>query len=385
MNKVIIVLSWKGKQVQLKKRYLVQLLCLFMMLPACRSQELAVQALPATDTPAFVVAAADTPTPTLSPTLTPTSPPTATATATPAPTEILTPTPSPTPDPHAGLTVTDLVNRSYGGGEVVIEEALGNNEAFSRYLISYPSEALKLYGFMNIPQGEGPFPVAIVMHGYIAPEQYNTLAYTTRYADALARAGYLVFHPNYRNWPPSDEGPELFRASHAVDALNLIAIIRAQAGQPGPLELADPSFIGMMGHSMGGGITLRVVTISAQVQAAVLYGSMSGDDKLNFEQILLWSGGARGGEELETAEADLQRISPIFHLDRISTPLSIHHGDYDGTVPLQWSLDLCERLQALGKTVECFTYAGQPHTFQGEGDQQFIQRMIDFFDQQRNN
>ena len=222
------------------------------------------------------------------------------------------------------------------------------------------------------------------MHGYIPPAQYNTLAYTTRYADALARAGYLVFHPNYRNWPPSDEGPDLFRAPHAVDALNLIAIIRAQAGQPGSLELADPDFVGLMGHSMGGGITLRVVTASSAVQAAVLYGSMSGDEKQNFEKILLWSGGARGQVELAAPSEDLARISPINHLERITAPLSVHHGDNDGTVPPAWSLDLCERLQAAGKTVECFTYPGQPHTFQGEGDQRFMQRMIEFFDRHAN-
>ena len=70
--------------------------------------------------------------------------------------------------------------------------------------------------FMNTPQGEGPFPMALVMHGYIPPENYQTIAYTTRYADALAQAGYLVIHPNYRNYPPSAEGPDLFRKK--VDA-----------------------------------------------------------------------------------------------------------------------------------------------------------------------
>jgi dienelactone hydrolase len=359
-------------------------LLLVLLLLACRlqsaSQVSVIQSSLATATPEMA-----TPTATASPTSSPTPTATSTPTASPTPLPTDTPTATPTPDPYAGLTVADLASRTYGGGEVQIEESLGANESFSRYLISYPSEGLKLYGFMNIPQGQGPFPVAVVMHGYISPEQYNTLAYTTRYADALARAGYLVFHPNYRNWPPSDEGPEKFRASHAVDTLNLITIIREQAGRPGPLELADPTFVGMMGHSMGGGITLRVVTISGAVQAAVLYGAMSGDEKLNYEAIMGWSGGTRGFEELDTPEADLQRISPIYHLERIITPLSIHHGDYDGTVPLQWSLDLCQRLQNLAKPVECFTYPGQPHTFQGEGDQQFIQRMIDFFNRTRAN
>jgi dipeptidyl aminopeptidase/acylaminoacyl peptidase len=256
---------------------------------------------------------------------------------------------------------------------------LAATSAFTRSLVSYPSEGLTLYAFMNLPAGAGPFPVVLVMHGYIPPEQYHTLAYTTRYADALAQAGYLVIHPNYRNYPPSDEGPDMFRAAHAVDALNLMAIITAQAGQPGPLEQADPGFIGMVGHSMGGGITLRTITLSAQVKAAVLYGAMSGDEKRNYEKILEWSEGQRGAEELNTPPEDLQRISPIYFLDQISAAVGIHHGDNDGTVPLQWSLELCKELQARRKSVECFTYPGQPHTFQGEGDQLFMQRIIDFF------
>lgn len=358
--------------------------CLFSSLAACAGGAPVVQLPTPGSSPSPPATATVTlPPATSTPSLTAT--PLPTTTPLPGPTSTLTPSPTvtPTPDPYAGLTVAGLTARTYGGGQIQVEETLAVTEAFTRSLITYPSEGLTLYAFMNVPQGEGPFPVAIVMHGYIAPESYNTLAYTTRYADALARAGYLTIHPNYRNWPPSDEGEEFFRASHAVDVLNLIAIIREQASQPGPLAQADPSFVGMLGHSMGGGITLRTITISNAVQAAALYGSMSGDERQNFEKILEWSGGGRGLEELNVPEADLERISPIFHLEQLNTPVSIHHGDYDGTVPLQWSLDLCQRLQALNKPVECFTYPGQPHTFQGEADQLLMQRVIEFFNRER--
>jgi dipeptidyl aminopeptidase/acylaminoacyl peptidase len=96
--------------------------------------------------------------------------------------------------------------------------------------------------------------------------------------------------------------------------------------------------------------------------------------------MLLWSGGERGQEELETPDEDLARISPIFHLERITAAVSVHHGAADGTVPLEWSLDLCQRLSDLDKAHECFTYPGQPHTFRGEGDRLFIQRNIALFD-----
>ena len=374
-----------------KTSYLLPLLVVIAILPmACSSDRAASQQKNLTTvTSRATKAEIPAPAPTSTPTMTPTSQPTATSTPTSVPSNTPTATASstltPTPDPYAGLTIANIATRTYGGGEITVEEVLGVTETFTRNLITYPSDGLTLYGFMNTPKGDGPFPVVLVMHGYVAPEQFYTIAYTTRYADALAQAGYLVIHPNYRNWPPSDDGPDSFRVAHAIDAMNLAAIIREQAGRPGPLEHVDSDFVGMLGHSMGGGITLRVITAGPEVQAAVLYGSMSGDEKQNFEKILIWSAGERGADELATPPEALERISPIFHLDRITAAVSIHHGENDGTTPLAWSRDLCERLQTLEKTVECFTYPDQPHTFQGEQDLLFIRRVIDFFDRQYQN
>ena len=356
-------------------RYCV--LALLLLAVACGPAETATLTPATTPTPAIPPTATARPAATPPPTATPTTVPTATPTSTSTPTAA----PSPTPDPYFELTVSGLATRDYGGGELRVEDQLAVTTAFTRTLVTYPSDGLTIFGFMNVPQGQGPFPVVLVLHGYIDPAIYQTLAYTTRYADNLARAGYLVIHPNLRNFPPSDAGPDPFRVGTAADVLNLIGLIRHQGGQPGPLQQADPASIGLLGHSMGGGVALRVITVDPGVQAAVLYAAMSGDEAKNYERILYWSGGERGEEELDTPEETLQRISPIFHLERIQAAVSIHHSESDEVVPPEWSVDLCERLQALNKAVECFTYAGQPHTFRGAGDQQFMQRVAAFFDQ----
>jgi dipeptidyl aminopeptidase/acylaminoacyl peptidase len=296
------------------------------------------------------------------------------------PTEIAgTPTTSPTPDVYSGLTIDDLANRQYGGGEFLFDAGEHLQAGFTRYVFEYPSDGLLIQGFMNLPDGEGPHPVVLVLHGYIDPKEYELLPYTTRYADVLASAGYLVLHPNYRNYPLSDLGPNPFRIGYAVDVMNLIALVREHAGRPGPLASADPDAIGLFGHSMGGGITLRIIVAEAPVQAAVLYGSMSADELRNFEMIYEWSEGARGLAELNTPPQDLARISPQFYLDRIQVPVSIHHGAEDELVPPEWSEELCQQLEMLGKSVECFSYENEPHTFIGFGGIVLMDRTAAFF------
>jgi len=321
-------------------------------------------------------------TPTLTPTATPTMPPPPTATPIPLPTNTATLTVTLEPISYTGLTIDELSARSYGGGEIALQKITKITAEFTRTHFTYPSDGLNIYGFMNIPKGAGPFPIAVVVHGNLPPELFNTETYTRRYADALARAGYLVLHPNMRTFYPSDDGADAFHVGIAVDVLNLLAIIKQQAGQPGPLQLADSSFIGLMGHSMGGGVALRVSVIDRDLDAVVAYSAMSGNERWNYEKILQWSKGEYGKQELATPDEILNKISPMFYFDRLNASVAIHNGEADGTT-IAWGLDLCDRLKGLKKVVECYTYPGQPHIFEGEGDLLFSQRLVDFFNQQR--
>lgn len=298
-----------------------------------------------------------------------------------------TPVPSPTAAPtstpalYEAYTIDHLASREYGGGALQILETLAVEPQFTRSLIRYPSDGLAIAGFMNVPRGPGPFPVVIALHGYIDPGIYQTLDYTSDYADALAQAGFLVLHPNLRGFPPSDSGDNLFRVGMAIDVLNLIALVKSQAGQPGPLEQANPQAIGLWGHSMGGGIAMRVLTVSPDVRGAVLYASMSADERQNYEAIQVWSENQRGLAELRVPESELESISPLYFLDRIQVPVSIHHGKADTLIPYGWSLELCNRLVDLGKEVDCFLYENEPHTFYGYGELVFKQRVVDFYNQ----
>ncbi|MCA9958796.1 MAG: alpha/beta fold hydrolase [Anaerolineales bacterium] len=322
--------------------------------------------------------------PTATPDPTATIPPTHTAiplpTNTPPPT--LTPTITPTPDPYAGYTIDDLRARSYGDGTLQIVEVIEELPRFTRYLITYPSDGLTVYGFMNVPKNvDAPLPVVLLLHGYVNPSEYTTKAYTTPHADSLANAGFLVIHPNYRNYPPSDTGENPLRIGFAIDVLNLIALVQKQGGEVGPLQLADPTNINLWGHSMGGGVALRVLVVNQDIRAAVLYGSMSADEYLNHQKIFEWTDGRSGQEELAIPQATMARLAPINYLDDITAAISIHHGTADGQVPFSWSADLCDQLRTRSKSVTCYTYEGQPHYFTGAADELFRQRVLNFFTQ----
>jgi dipeptidyl aminopeptidase/acylaminoacyl peptidase len=274
-----------------------------------------------------------------------------------------------------------LRSRTYGGGQIEFLEVMNQNLYFTRYLMRYPSDGLSIYGFADIPNDAGPHPVILALHGYIDPAIYYTLDYTTHYAGAIASAGYIVLHPNLRGYAPSDNGDNLFRVGMAIDVLNLIALIQAQSGGSDQLRTALPDRIGMWGHSMGGGITTRVLTVTDDVRAAVLYAAMSGDERKNYEAILGWSGQVRGLDELNVPVEALNRISPVYYFQNITAAVSIHHGTADATVPLDWSVLTCDQLTSLGKSVECVYYQDMPHTFYGAGDEEFIQNTVRFFNQ----
>jgi dipeptidyl aminopeptidase/acylaminoacyl peptidase len=284
-------------------------------------------------------------------------------------------------------TVDALTARNFDGGTIGQERTLERNASFTRYLVRWNADGLRQYGFLNVPNAKvkvGSRPVVVVLHGYVNPRTYRVQTYTTRYADALARAGYVVFHPNYRGHAPSQGASDPpYRVGYALDVLHLLASIRKQAGKPGLLESASAARIGLWGHSMGGGVATRVMVVRpAWVRSVVLYGSMSSDERQNADQVyFVFSNRTRGQFERATPARYFELISPRYFLNRVTAAVSVHHGTLDEQVPYAWSVQLCERLKALGKRAECTSYQNAPHLF-GRGsraDTEFQRRVLDFY------
>jgi dipeptidyl aminopeptidase/acylaminoacyl peptidase len=344
---------------------------------------------------ALPAAAAATPSP-VPPTATPLPAPSATPlppTATPPPP---TPTPAPptaTPDPwaeYAPYTIEGLRARSYGdGGPIEIVRELESTPAFTRYLFAYGGDGLRLTGMLNRPRGDGPFPVVILAHGYYPLDVYETGNGTKTAADYLASRGFLTLSPDFRSHAGSDDAPNLFRAGHVIDTLNLIPLAQQ-------LPDARPGPVGLWGHSNGGAVAAKVIAVSDQVAAAVIYAPAS----LTIEEDYAFREGrwrARAGQPpgrrsgvIDRLEVEFpvrpdeapdlyRRLSPLPYLQDVRAPVQIHWGTADETVPYKWPGDLLAGLQAAGKEVAYFEYPGQPHSFRGEANQLYLSRIAEFY------
>jgi len=144
---------------------------------------------------------------------------------------------------------------------------------------------------------------------------------------------------------------------------------------------------------MGGNITLRALVIDPRIKVAVIWAGVNGTYKDLLEN---WhppasdspppSFGRAMGQKLlasngtpEQNPAFWDSISPMPYLADITAPIQLHHGTADVEVPLQFSQTLASDLQAAGKPVELYTYAGADHNI-SQGFSQAMARSVAFFD-----
>ncbi len=307
--------------------------------------------------------------------------------------------PSTTPTSAANnipLAISAMRTKAYPGSDLVVEERLPSGPNYTRQVVSYLSDGLKIYGLLTVPTGQKPaggWPVILLNHGYIPPTEYST---TQSYAgvDAiLAAAGYIVFKPDYRGHGNSQGTPcQIYICpDYVTDSMNALASIKKYPD-------ANPDKVGVWGHSMGGNVTLHELVITHDFKAAVLMAGVVG----NYSSILDWWK-ARVANGVLTTQNDLQTnqlvnqmvaqygtpqsdpnfwnpIDPTNYVSDINTPVLVQVGTADTVVPPSFSQDLANELQAAGKNVNLHVYPGADHNLSPDTSAA-VQEAINFFNQ----
>jgi dipeptidyl aminopeptidase/acylaminoacyl peptidase len=284
------------------------------------------------------------------------------------------------------MSIEMLRSRSYTGSDFVFEQTLDPGVNYSRYVVSYLSDGLKIYAMMTIPNEPKPptgYPVVIFNHGYIPPDQYRTTERYVAYVDAFARSGYIVIKSDYRGHGSSEGDAESAYGSpgYVIDVLNALASARRYPD-------ADPNRIGMWGHSMGGYITLRAMVAQQNIKAGVIWAGVVASYNDMFQS---WfnRGSTRRGWRSEAVEqygtpdenpAFWNALSANSYLADLSGPVQIHHGTADTSVPYVYSTTLDEQIRAAGEPVELYLYEGDDHNISINRDNALLLSVV-FFNQ----
>lgn len=277
----------------------------------------------------------------------PAASPSSSAPATSAP---ASPTPSPTAAPPsataaplpegARVSLPTLMREEFDGGRIRVQRSQVVTDAYERFEVTYPAGGTTVSGVLLRPSGRGPFPALVLNHGYIEPSVYVTGQGLAREQDRLAREGYVVLHTDYRGHAASDPAGDLERETrlgYTRDALHAAASLKR-------LPYVDADRVGMLGRSMGGGVTLNAIVAQPEmVRAAVIYASVSSFFVDNLEQFTI-PGRPEAAQELYD-RFGTPRESPDFYnglssrtyFDRIQVPLLSLHGTLDDTCPPPWA------------------------------------------------
>lgn len=238
-------------------------------------------------------------------------------------------------------------------------------------VVSYNSEGLKLFALKIVPAGTPPsggWPVIIVNHGYIPPDQYSVTRSYINTSNYFATQGFLVLKPDYRGHDASEgktTGRLLSRSEYTLDVLNLLSAINS-------IPEVNPNKVFMYGHSMGGEITLQILESTNTITAATLWAPAVTDFPLQVTHFL----NKTKPSPTDVAEFKTQynqfldqysssQISSIENLEKISVPVNLHHGTSDESVPYSWGTSLNDKLKEKGKTVNFYSYQGDNHDIAG--------------------
>jgi dipeptidyl aminopeptidase/acylaminoacyl peptidase len=210
------------------------------------------------------------------------------------------------------------------------------------------------------------------LNSYVPPNGRNSINYTHYVSN-----GYLVFVPDivYETGYP---GPSAVKA--VVPGVEML-LARGYV---------DPKGLGIQGHSWGGYQTAYIITQSHLFSAAMAgapvanmtsaYGGIRWGSGIN--RSTQYEGGqSRIGKPLIEAPDLYIKNSPLFWLDRVTTPLFILADDMDDAVPWYQGIELFVGMRRLGKEVYMIDYNNDLHSPQSRANQRDIaMRMQQFFD-----
>jgi dipeptidyl aminopeptidase/acylaminoacyl peptidase len=220
-------------------------------------------------------------------------------------------------------------------------------------------DGLPLSGWLYRPKNQSaPGAYVISFHG--GPEGEERPSFRSDYQALLAQ-GIGVFAPNVRG--SSGFGKKFVNLDNGELRFNAVKDIKSCVDYLVNNHIADPRKIGITGGSYGGYMTMAGLTEYPDLFAAGvdLFGIVN--FATFFQHTEPWMAAISTVEygDPNTQKEMLDRLSPIYKLDRIKAPTMVQHGANDTNVPVIEAEQIVKTLKERGVPVEYILFPDEGH------------------------
>jgi dipeptidyl aminopeptidase/acylaminoacyl peptidase len=233
-------------------------------------------------------------------------------------------------------------------------------------------DGMEIEGLLTYPINyrEGKkVPLVLNIHG--GPAGVYTEGYTGRSSvypiQAYAQEGYAVLRANPRG---SSGYSKAFRFANRSDWGGMdYEDLMTGVDHLIKLGVADPNDLYVMGWSYGGFMTSTVVTKTDRFKAASVGAgvpNLIGMLTTDIHDFIPWH---FEGEMHDNIEKYIKHSS-LFHVNNVTTPTQVVHGENDTRVPIAQGYEFYRAIQRKGVDTEMIVYPRMPH---GLREPKFIQ------------
>ncbi|KTR96795.1 peptidase S9 [Microbacterium testaceum] len=225
-----------------------------------------------------------------------------------------------------------------------------------------------VHGWVAVPEGEGPFPVILQIHG--GPyASYGVHVFDE--TQVLVDAGYAVVYSNPRG--SAGYGREHGRSiRQRMGTLDFFDVMDFFDGVVSADPRLDGDRVGVMGGSYGGYMTAWVIAHDHRFAGAIVERGFLDPTAFPGSSDI---GSFFGQEYVGTDPAQIAAQSPMAVVDRVTTPTLVLHSELDFRCPLEQATRYYAALKQQGTEAEMLIFPGEDHELtRGGRPQHRVQR-----------
>ncbi|WDF05166.1 S9 family peptidase [Shouchella hunanensis] len=250
-------------------------------------------------------------------------------------------------------TVTKLENSTR---KHTVQEILREPEQLS----FTSSDGETIPSFYYKPDGNGPYPTVIFVHG--GPESQIRSVYNP-FLQYFVSKGFAVCTPNVRG--STGYGKRYHHLDDKRKRMDAVRDLHELAEWLKTEGFAHPDKIAVMGRSYGGFMVLAAITRYPTQWAAAIDIVGISSFKSFLENTSIWRRKVREDEygSLEEDRDFFDAIDPIHKVDDIKAPLLVLHGRNDPRVPISEAEQIVEQLKHRHHPVDSLYFENEGHFF----------------------